>query len=108
MPSAFFEAADQVDRPGIARALGQHVEHGTNGSQAGTACDDHQMLVTELLYGPTFAVGAPQEQGISGLLLEDNVGDLANGRMVNSSHPSPWAETEMGASPIMGMDNCMN
>ena len=28
--------------------------------------------------------------------------------MVNSSHPSPWADTEMGASPIMGMESCMN
>ena len=28
--------------------------------------------------------------------------------MVNSSHPSPLADTEMGASPIMGMESCMN
>ena len=74
-----FEPADQMDRPGIAGGLSEHIEHGTDGSQPGAAGDDHQMLVPELLHGPSLAIWTPQKQGISGLFLEDDVGDLADG-----------------------------
>lgn len=76
---SILEPADQMNRPGVAGSLGQHMKHGTDGSQAGAAGDDHQMLVLELLHWPALAVRASQEQSIAGLFLEDDIGDLTHG-----------------------------
>lgn len=73
------EAGDEVHGLGKAGVRRQHVEHGTDGCQAGAAGDDHQVLAPELLHGPALTVGAAEEEGIPRLLLKDHVGDLTHG-----------------------------